>query len=312
MAAESDTTWAYSPTAASSTPVWKGSRQQLRHSGRFSADELAWQAWQNNDAYPPHAQVHDTHPRVSSFSPPPDPTDSPTPSRTLCMGNLEPWMDHEYVGQVVQLMGWDRTPSSQSASSITAPVTIKIPPPPQDISPQPNNPGYCLLTFSSLSQAASVLASVPSASSGDHANPKDGNATPNGGSASGLMLMPNSSRFFHLHWATTTQVSLANAMISNNVAALSSERSLSVSSNAAATGADNLRPSSSLSYPLISGTHNGQGLAHAPAHVSHHEQGQQKEHSIFVGDLAPETSNSDLVAVFRNPVLGLRNDRYFI
>ena len=34
-----------------------------------------------------------------------------------------------------------------------------------------------------------------------------------------------------------------------------------------------------------------------------------KEYSIFVGDLAPETSNSDLVAVFRNPVLGLRNDR---
>jgi hypothetical protein len=35
----------------------------------------------------------------------------------------------------------------------------------------------------------------------------------------------------------------------------------------------------------------------------------QKEYSIFVGDLAPEASNSDLVAVFRNPVLGLRNDR---
>ncbi|KAF9049403.1 hypothetical protein BDZ89DRAFT_1057762 [Hymenopellis radicata] len=34
-----------------------------------------------------------------------------------------------------------------------------------------------------------------------------------------------------------------------------------------------------------------------------------KEYSIFVGDLAPETSNSDLVAVFRNPVLGLRSDR---
>jgi hypothetical protein len=34
-----------------------------------------------------------------------------------------------------------------------------------------------------------------------------------------------------------------------------------------------------------------------------------KEYSIFVGDLAPEASNSDLVAVFRNPVLGLRNDR---
>jgi len=39
------------------------------------------------------------------------------------------------------------------------------------------------------------------------------------------------------------------------------------------------------------------------------QQQYPKEYSIFVGDLAPETSNSDLVAVFRNPVLGLRNDR---
>ncbi|TFK46901.1 hypothetical protein OE88DRAFT_836385 [Heliocybe sulcata] len=38
-------------------------------------------------------------------------------------------------------------------------------------------------------------------------------------------------------------------------------------------------------------------------------QRYEKEYSIFVGDLPPEASNSDLVAVFRNPVLGLRNDR---
>lgn len=43
--------------------------------------------------------------------------------------------------------------------------------------------------------------------------------------------------------------------------------------------------------------------------VSQAQQQFPKEYSIFVGDLAPETSNSDLVAVFRNPVLGLRNDR---
>ncbi|KAF8872760.1 hypothetical protein BD779DRAFT_1679538 [Infundibulicybe gibba] len=42
---------------------------------------------------------------------------------------------------------------------------------------------------------------------------------------------------------------------------------------------------------------------------THPTQPYAKEYSIFVGDLAPETSNSDLVAVFRNPVLGLRNDR---
>lgn len=48
-----------------------------------------------------------------------------------------------------------------------------------------------------------------------------------------------------------------------------------------------------------------------PAIVQPVSQSQQyqKEYSIFVGDLAPETSNSDLVAVFRNPVLGLRADR---
>ncbi|KAF8605537.1 hypothetical protein BDV93DRAFT_439027 [Ceratobasidium sp. AG-I] len=36
---------------------------------------------------------------------------------------------------------------------------------------------------------------------------------------------------------------------------------------------------------------------------------KQLEFSIFVGDLAPETTNADLVAVFRNPLLGLRSDR---
>ncbi|KAG8905264.1 RRM protein [Tulasnella sp. 403] len=37
--------------------------------------------------------------------------------------------------------------------------------------------------------------------------------------------------------------------------------------------------------------------------------GRQQEFSIFVGDLAPETTNSDLIAVFRDPILGLRHDR---
>jgi hypothetical protein len=50
-------------------------------------------------------------------------------------------------------------------------------------------------------------------------------------------------------------------------------------------------------------------LPSAMTAYSNNSQQYQKEYSIFVGDLAPETSNSDLVAVFRNPVLGLRNDR---
>lgn len=47
----------------------------------------------------------------------------------------------------------------------------------------------------------------------------------------------------------------------------------------------------------------------SPSGFSTQSQQHAKEYSIFVGDLAPEASNSDLVAVFRNPVLGLRSDR---
>ncbi|KAJ2930415.1 hypothetical protein H1R20_g6693, partial [Candolleomyces eurysporus] len=57
---------------------------------------------------------------------------------------------------------------------------------------------------------------------------------------------------------------------------------------------------SSVPAPAGSPAYQGGSPGHQP---------YQKEYSIFVGDLAPETSNSDLVAVFRNPVLGLRNDR---
>ncbi|KAJ7841993.1 hypothetical protein B0H14DRAFT_2586553 [Mycena olivaceomarginata] len=54
---------------------------------------------------------------------------------------------------------------------------------------------------------------------------------------------------------------------------------------------------------------NGMGSVNVNGGMGVGANGYPKEYSIFVGDLAPETSNSDLVAVFRNPVLGLRNDR---
>ena len=47
----------------------------------------------------------------------------------------------------------------------------------------------------------------------------------------------------------------------------------------------------------------------SPSGFSTQSQQHAREYSIFVGDLAPEASNSDLVAVFRNPMLGLRTDR---
>ncbi|KAF7304575.1 hypothetical protein HMN09_00860200 [Mycena chlorophos] len=50
-------------------------------------------------------------------------------------------------------------------------------------------------------------------------------------------------------------------------------------------------------------------LPTSPTSASHPQQQHTPEYSIFVGDLAPEASNTDLVAVFRNPILGLRSDR---
>ncbi|KAF5387872.1 hypothetical protein D9615_000837 [Tricholomella constricta] len=153
---------------------------------------------------------------------------------TLWWGEIEPWMDEEYVKQVCALMGWDS-------------VSIKVPHPAPDpvTGQQANNPGFCYLTFPTAAQAASVLAQI------------------NGGGNSAPVTMPNSSKPFVLNWASAVQTA--------------SPVSTAFSQNAgAATGALQ-------QYP--------------------------KEYSIFVGDLAPETSNSDLVAVFRNPVLGLRNDR---
>ncbi|KAJ7878324.1 hypothetical protein B0H14DRAFT_2567287 [Mycena olivaceomarginata] len=92
------------------------------------------------------------------------------------------------------------------------------------------------------------------------------------------------------------------------------------SSNASGGGV--LSPTSPLSPGIVNGGANGgfPGTAGADPNgmgsgvnvnggMGVGANGYPKEYSIFVGDVAPETSNSDLVAVFRNPVLGLRNDR---
>ncbi|KAG8731407.1 RRM protein [Ceratobasidium sp. 428] len=51
------------------------------------------------------------------------------------------------------------------------------------------------------------------------------------------------------------------------------------------------------------------GVSHLLGPSAGPNASKQLEFSIFVGDLAPETTNADLVAVFRNPLLGLRPDR---
>lgn len=178
--------------------------------------------------------IHTPRDHQSAVSGTPSPPGNPNPVlllSTLWWSDLEPWMDEEYAKQVCGLMGWD-------------PVSIRVPNDPSDTSGQPaNNPGYCFLTFSSPSVAASVLGQV------------------NGNGGAPPLTMPNSSKPFVLNWASSIPSSITPALSTSGVVA-------------------------------------------APA-----QQQYPKEYSIFVGDLAPETSNSDLVAVFRNPVLGLRNDR---
>jgi len=182
-----------------------------------------------DNIYYRHTQV--SNPQQSSAS-------SLAARSTLWWGELEPWMDEEYAKQVCGLMGWD-------------PVNVKVPHPAPDpaTGQQPNNPGYCFLTFPTPAQAASVLAQINNGGPGGKGTP-----TP----------MPNSSKPFVVNWASSV--------------GSSSPMSAGFPAPAATQS-----PAASQQFP--------------------------KEYSIFVGDLAPETSNSDLVAVFRNPVLGLRNDR---
>ncbi|KAK2465914.1 hypothetical protein APHAL10511_001555 [Amanita phalloides] len=177
-----------------------------------------------------HTAVRNILQRPSSNSPP----SISTSRSSIYWGDLEPWMDEEYAKQVCTLMGWD-------------PINIRVPRPPPDpiTGQQPNNPGYCFLTFPTPAHAASVLAQI---NNGGNGNPT---------------VMPNSSKPFTMNWAA------------------------------------NVPSASPVSYPMMST---------APPNSQQVNQ-YQKEYSIFVGDLAPEASNSDLVAVFRNPVLGLRNDR---
>jgi len=47
-------------------------------------------------------------------------------SNVLYMGDLEPWMDHEYASQVVHIMGWDCIFNINGLQN--GAVTIKIPP----------------------------------------------------------------------------------------------------------------------------------------------------------------------------------------
>ncbi|KAG6919753.1 hypothetical protein DXG01_001587 [Tephrocybe rancida] len=108
----------------------------------------------------------------------------------------------------------------------------------------------------------------------------------------------NNPGFCYLTFANAAQAAQVLAQING------------VGNNLSVTMPNSLRPfvinwaSAAQSTSPISNT-----FPHGPGSATNAMQQFPKEYSIFVGDLAPETSNSDLVAVFRNPVLGLRNDR---
>jgi hypothetical protein len=172
----------------------------------------------------------------SGYGPPGAGMMSPPPPNfamrsTLWMGNLEPWMDEDYVRQACSMFSWH-------------PTEIRVPRPTEGEAgqPLPNNTGYCFISFATAGEAAAALARVTAV------GPPP--------------MMPNSQRPFNVDWADCVPTStLAHHQ--------------SIASSAASSAAPKTQP----------------------------------EYSIFVGDLAPEATNSDLVAVFRNPILGLREDR---
>lgn len=152
------------------------------------------------------------------------------------------------------------------------PIQIKVPRPAPDpaTGTQANNPGYLFLTFSTPQQAAAVLQQINS--------PPDGKQ----------VMMPNSTKPFILNWASSTP-------ITPTVSPPAQSTPTTTNGNGSSTPNNN--------------NNNTNGNGSSSNNGSSGPQSFPKEYSIFVGDLAPEASNSDLVAVFRNPVLGLRNDR---
>ncbi|KAJ7501263.1 hypothetical protein B0H11DRAFT_738372 [Mycena galericulata] len=131
------------------------------------------------------------------------------------------------------------------------------------------------------------------------------------------MTMPNSARAFMLKWASPDLAAAAAVLTpSSAVPSTSSPPTLSdnlrnvplVNVNSSVNGYGH-RTTGSVgggSVGSVSRDHGGAGVASPTSPLS---PAYPLEYSIFVADLAPETSNSDLVAVFRNPVLGLRSDR---
>jgi hypothetical protein len=90
----------------------------------------------------------------SGYGPPGAGMMSPPPPNfamrsTLWMGNLEPWMDEDYVRQACSMFSWH-------------PTEIRVPRPTEGEAgqPLPNNTGYCFISFATAGEAAAALARV--------------------------------------------------------------------------------------------------------------------------------------------------------
>ncbi|GAA6008646.1 hypothetical protein JCM11491_003381 [Sporobolomyces phaffii] len=107
-------------------------------------------------------------PPHSSRLPPPPSSATPTGDQdskgaTLHLGDLDVWMDEQYVRECCRLMGWDNVTSIKMSRGASP------------------SSGYCFITFPSSVEASRVLARF--------------NASP-------PMLMPRSGRTFKLNWGT--------------------------------------------------------------------------------------------------------------
>ncbi|GAA5832799.1 hypothetical protein JCM3766R1_007047 [Sporobolomyces carnicolor] len=104
----------------------------------------------------------------SAAAPPPQttPQDHGNESKgaTLHLGDLDVWMDEQYVRECCKMMGWDNVTGIKMSRGASSPSS-----------------GYCFITFPSSAEASRVLARF--------------NASP-------PMLMPRSGRTFKLNWGT--------------------------------------------------------------------------------------------------------------
>jgi hypothetical protein len=243
---------------------------------------------------------------------------------TLRLTDLEPWMDDQYALRLAELMEWP-------------PMHVRIPSPPPEATAFPNaspddynihsaarryHPGHLFMTFRSAADAASALAQL-------HIT----NATQ---SRAGLapVRLPNSERIVDLNYASRED-SLkcwghhfhghdSQVMGSNlNSAGRVGEKSPSLRESTPAqsrSGHTPKRASTSSVSPQPAGSSAGPGtklstpLNYGEGGVlsqslNHPHPQRGGEYSIFVGDLAPDVTHADIIAVFRDPTKGLRPDR---